>query len=187
MGLLGVASDGIAGDAPRAAGLLELEAAYVVNFLRFTQWPADRQPQHGELYVVTVLGPSREATAVTALLKQAATTTGDHPLRVELANVPGPPSDAQAAMLAERLNSSHVVFDPAPQSAWAPWLAAIARDQPLLTVGVGETFADAGGMISLLQQDGRLVFTADPEAIRHSGLIVSSKVLRLARPLHPAR
>ena len=159
----------------------------MVNFLRFTQWPADRQPQDDALFVISVLGPSADATAVTDLLKQVASTSGEYAMRVELVSVPGRPNDARAAMLAERLRSSHLVFDPRPDSKWAPWLAAIARDQPLLTVGVGEAFARAGGMITLLRQDGRLVFTADPEAIRLSGLTVSSKVLRLARPLPAPR
>jgi hypothetical protein len=168
------------------ADLLDVEAAYVVNFVRFTQWPADREPADGEPYVIAVLGPSRDATVVSGSLQRVGERIGNHPLQVTLLEVSGVPTDARAARLAERLRSAHLVFDPSPKSAWAPWLAAIARDQPVLTVGVGEGFARAGGMISLLHREGRLVFAADPQSIRDAGLVVSSKVLRLAKPVETA-
>ena len=53
--------------------------------------------------------------------------------------------------------------------------------QPVLTVGDQAGFNAAGGMIELVSVAGRIVFQANPAAIRNAGLVVSAKVLKLAR------
>ena len=55
----------------------------------------------------------------------------------------------------------------------------------MLTVGDAPGFARDGGMLGLVQQGSRIVFDANPTAIRVSGLQVSSKVLKLARIVGP--
>ena len=51
----------------------------------------------------------------------------------------------------------------------------------VLTVGDVPDFAAAGGMIGLRRQGRRMVFDANPEAIRAGGITVSARVLKLAR------
>src|SRR5690349_16710517 len=51
----------------RAPGEVEVEAAYLVNFLRYTQWPPAKSPAAGVPYVVTVVGSQGAADSVRAV------------------------------------------------------------------------------------------------------------------------
>lgn len=63
-------------------------------------------------------------------------------------------------------------------------LAAIAN-RPVLTIGVGPHFCDAGGQFCLLPRAPGGRFGANFEAIARSGLMVNPRVLNLARPRLP--
>jgi hypothetical protein len=60
-------------------------------------------------------------------------------------------------------------------------LSDLAR-LPVLTVSDTDAFIANGGMLGLVRLDRRIVFEANPGAIRNAGLMVSAKVLKLARP-----
>jgi len=60
------------------------------------------------------------------------------------------------------------------------WLERL-EGKPVLTVGEGEAFLDAGGMISLVLDDQAVRFQASPRALRAARLDLSSRVLRLAQ------
>ena len=51
----------------------------------------------------------------------------------------------------------------------------------MLTVGDGRDFAQRGGMLGIVRADARLAIEANPRAIEANGLLVSAKVLKLAR------
>jgi len=51
----------------------------------------------------------------------------------------------------------------------------------VLTVGDATGFAAAGGMLGLVRVQEHLAFEANPEAIHDARLLVSAKVLKLAR------
>jgi len=51
----------------------------------------------------------------------------------------------------------------------------------VLTVSDNEDFTSQGGMLGLLRSDSRILFQANTSAIRNAGLLVSAKVLKLAR------
>src|SRR5690606_7210979 len=50
----------------------------------------------------------------------------------------------------------------------------------MLTVGDNPAFIRAGGMIRFFSEDSRIRLQINPEAARSSGLMISSKLLRLA-------
>ncbi len=51
----------------------------------------------------------------------------------------------------------------------------------MLTVSDVPGFAQSGGMLGLVRRSGSIVFEANPVAIRNSRLMLSAKVLKLAR------
>lgn len=57
---------------------------------------------------------------------------------------------------------------------------AVPGERPVLTVGDRPGFAAAGGHIELLRRDDRLRFGINRDALRRSGLAISSQVLDLA-------
>ena len=178
---------GLFAPAPRVAAqeddshqlALQVEAAFLVNFLRYTQWPPDRIGNPADPFVITVVGDADAAEALGRLTDVVPPIDGR---RIEVRRVEFPPgADATVrAGISERLRRSHLVF---VHNTTEP-VAAILDDlsgQPVLTVGDNDDFAGAGGMLALRRRGGRIVFDANPEAIRNARLVVSAKVLKLAR------
>ena len=155
----------------------QVKAAYLINFLRYTQWP-DASAQPGEERRILVLGSRDFSNTLRGLLAQP----GNQPTRVVVVRLaPGVPR----TVLRQELGLAHVVF--VETEAWPDTTAVLAElsGRPVLTVGDAPRFARQGGMLGLVQQGSRIVFDANPVAIRGSGLQVSAKVLKLARIVEP--
>ena len=169
----------------RAPRPVDVEAAYLVNFLRYTQWPERHAPAPGAPIVVTVVGAPETAERVRAVAAAAGAIDGH---AIEVRNLSAPrgslatPLDSERDREAARLlRESHLVFFTDSAAFLHPRVLADLYGQPVLTVGNAEGFARRGGMLGLLRRGGNIVFEANPGAIRSSGLVVSAKVLKLAR------
>ena len=57
----------------------------------------------------------------------------------------------------------------------------LLRDSGVLLAGDSAGDLQRGVMLNLATEDGRIVFDIDLQAVRQAGLVLSSKVLRLAR------
>ena len=155
--------------------LLQVEGAFLVNFLRYTDWPPQRLAA-SDPYVVTVVGSQDAADAVAAV----AAAAGDIRGRRVLVRHASMATAADRAAAIELLRGSHLVFVQSSSRAEIGAVLDIVRDLPILTVGDAPGFAASGGMLGLVQARSRLAFEADPAAIRDAGLMVSAKVLKLA-------
>jgi hypothetical protein len=171
--------------APRAPGEIEVEAAYLVNFLRYTQWPAASFSAPAAPYVLTVVGSQEAADGVRAVAAAAGGVDG-RPIEVRwLPQGRGSraapfdsPQDGEARAV---LRGSHLVFFHRSAGRVHPQVLTDLATAPVLTVSDNEDFTSQGGMLGLLRSDRRIVFQANPSAIRGAGLLVSAKVLKLAR------
>jgi hypothetical protein len=150
----------------------DVEAAYLINFLRYTQWPPQAFADAQAPFVISVVGTEDDATAV----RNVATAAGAIAARrIDVRRVAKPQDNI------DKLRNSHLVFFGAEGAdAIAQTLAALA-DRPVLTVSDQEGFVAHGGMIELVNAAGHIVFYANPSAIRSAGVVVSAKVLKLAR------
>ena len=170
----------------RAPRQIDVEAAYLVNFLRYTQWPERHAPTPGAPIRVTVVGPPEVADRVRAVAAAAGPIDGH---AIEVRNLSAPRGSLAAPLDSERdreaarmLRESHLVFFIDSAAYLHPRVLADLYGQPVLTVGNREGFARRGGMLGLTRRGGNIVFEANPGAIRNAGLVVSAKVLKLARP-----
>lgn len=169
--------------ADEAADETSIKAAYVLNFLRYTQWPAERAPQRdSDAFEIAVVGSPRFASALRSISQQAA-ALGQRPVRVRRLGS----GTLQGERLQRTLDESHAVFIGADVESDTDVAEALARmsGAPVLTIGDGEGFAASGGMLGLVNNGRRIVFDANPHAIRDSGLQVSAKVMKLARLVEP--
>jgi len=57
----------------------------------------------------------------------------------------------------------------------------------MLTVGEGDDFPAAGGVIGLVIEDNKVRFDVNLEAAERAGLKISSKLLKLARNVRERR
>jgi hypothetical protein len=170
------------GRVPRAT---DVEAAYLVNFLRYTQWPEHCFASPDAPIVLTVVGPSEVAERVRAVAAAAGPIDGRV---IEVRSLASPRGSLEAPLgserdreAAEQMRASHLVFFHDGSPALHPRVLADLWGQPVLTVGTARGFTARGGMLGLFRSGGSVRFEANPGAIRKSGLVVSAKVLKLAR------
>lgn len=143
----------------------DLKAAFIYNFALFTEWPAEAFAENAPLNVCA----SSHST-----LRAALTGLNDKPLKGrKVAIKPLSGLDGLAAC--------HVLFiDGSERERWAQ-IKRRMSDLSLLTVTDDAEIARDGAIISMALENNRLVFDIDTRAARQSRLILSSKLLRLAR------
>lgn len=152
----------------------QVKAAYLVNFLRYTDFPPDDPGTATTAYRVVVVGD--EALSVALQTAPAGRITiNSRALSVVSPNPEGNMREIPAAEL---------VFVGQAQTERVAEILEALQGQPVLTVGDTTDFMQAGGMIALRLDGTRVVFDANPGAIRAAGLLLSAKVLKLARHLH---
>ncbi len=178
-------SMGASAQARNSPAEVEVEAAYLINLLRYTQWPAASFESAQSPYVITVVGSERAADGVRAIATSEGSIAG-RAIEVHwIADSPGsraaPFDSQQDAQAQAQIARSHLVFfHRSAGQVHRQLLSELARF-PVLTVGDSNGFTAAGGMLGLVRADGRILIQANPGAIRNAGLVVSAKVLKLAR------
>jgi hypothetical protein len=163
---------------PATPAAVQVKAAYLLNFLRYTHWPQSGPEGPAPAVEVVVLGSDDLAAALRALLRQ--TGTPGHAVRVRRVD-----QGLAPARLQRELRGADVLYLGADTWPDSSSLLEELQGKPVLTVGDAPEFAQAGGMLGLVPQGPRIVFDANPAAIQASGLQVSAKVLKLARIVGP--
>jgi hypothetical protein len=159
--------------APYAAETIK--AAYLANFIRFTDWPTGI-PGTDQPFVVGVSGNRLLEDELIRLADRQ--LIRGHRLRIIRLRVP------------RDLEGIHVAFFDAAAEAQLENLSIrealpLLRESPVLTLSDAPSFLDRGGIVSLYREDSALRFAISPEAARLSGLSISSRLLALARIHRP--
>ncbi|WP_161627312.1 YfiR family protein [Arenimonas composti] len=158
-----------------------VQAAYLVNFVRYTRWPqaAPAQPLQ-----VVVVGRGEAARAVRDAARRIGAIDG-RPLRVRtLALSPLAPRRGLAVpALASELATADVVFVPDSHASWHDAVVEVTDGRPVLTVSAGRGFVTAGGMFELFEERAHVHFAANQRVIAQAPLQVSARLMSLARPL----
>ena len=144
----------------------EVKAAFLYNFIQFVEWPVE-SVRAGEPFRVCTLGDDPFAGVLDRTV--AGDQVDGHPIGVEHLAPDASPARCQ------------ILFVPRSQSArTSAALRAIAA-APVLTVGESEGFLEAGGLVNLVVDAGKVRFDVNAEAAAARGLRISSKLLRVAR------
>lgn len=161
-----------------------VRAAFLVNFIRFTEWPASEVTD-----APLLIGVAGNRELEDYLWR---TTDGKllHGRRVRILRL-AVPSDATQCHLIY-INPSPSRADAVPVST-EEWLQAV-RGRPILTVSQTNQFLRDGGIINFYTQGKNLHFEISADAAEEAGLQLSSRLLALARvvrtkpaPAAPAR
>ena len=143
----------------------DLKAAFVYNFAVFTDWPADTAYDGGTLNIC--VNPY-------SALRQPLVGLGEKLIKGRRVAV-------RSLTAAENLHSCHVVFvDGGDRDRWGQIKKGIGGTG-VLTIADDEEIAHDGTVISLAMDNNRIVFDVDTRAARQAKLVLSSKLLRLAR------
>jgi hypothetical protein len=139
----------------------ELKAAFIYHFVQFTQWPKDTGPQ------LTICA-GRGSPLYAALEGIAGKPANDR--RIALRPLADPaPGDCQVIVAGEADRSR------------LPQIKRASDGLPVLTVSDDPELAREGMIISMAVESGRISFSIDNTRAGKAGLVISSRLLRLAK------
>lgn len=141
----------------------QVKAAFVYNFAKFVEWPADTFKDASEPIVVGIVGDGRFGEIL------------DHTLHGKL--VQGHPVTVRHFPDSRVERCQILVIADERSADVLSRLGATAT----LTVGDGSDFTRAGGMIAFAVEDRRVRFDVNLEALRRAQLKPSSQLLKVAR------
>lgn len=143
----------------------ELKAAFIYNFISFTEWPG----KMGDAINICTLGNDPLNAALDTLQNKSAKGVAIvvHHLRIE-----------------DKVKDCHVVFIGDSERINFQKIISSLKSMPTLTVTDSEGLAAQGVMIELGLDERRIVFKINVEAAKQAQLMISSKLLRLAKAVY---
>ena len=144
-----------------------LKAAYIYNFAKFTEWPADAIAP-GAPFVFCVVGDAAIGEALVRTVKGL--TLANHNIIVSYH-----PPDARPP------EGCHIAYVSGTTSTQTAKVLAGLRDTPVLTISDLAGFTQMGGIAKFFFEHGRLRFDIQLAAAKRVRLNISSKLLTLAR------
>ena len=142
----------------------QVEAAYLYNFGKFVTWPPDRAANPD--FEICILGSDPFGGAIDSIVKGE--SIGRRKIRVRRI------SSTQEA------STCSILYISSSEEARLAVILAAARPMNLLTVSDMKRFAERGGAIGLVPQEGRIRFEVNRSAAERSHLQLSSELLKIA-------
>lgn len=154
--------------APGSAGPSEadVKAAFVLNFIKFVEWPSSTFGSPEDPLLLAVLGRDPVADAIRHLDGKA---------------VSGRRLIVRRMLEFSALDDCHVLFVAASEKEELPALLRAVQRRPVLTVADFDGFAARGGTIGFIRQNDRVAFEINEESVRNAGLKVNAKLLYLGK------
>ncbi|MBY0238753.1 MAG: YfiR family protein [Burkholderiaceae bacterium] len=148
------------GTAQGAVPKEQIKAALVFNFLKFTEWPADTA---NAPLTLCVAGPDRKTEAAFAQVQGRMIENRT----IQVRTVRGGDVAACHLLYIHDLGRDLLTH-------------VVAGNPNLLTVGDQDDFTEAGGVIGLVEFQGRLQFKVNLDMLKRGNYKLSSQLLRLA-------
>ena len=154
------------GHAQDALPEYQVKAAYLFNFLKFVEWPAEAFGDPLAPIVIGIVGDDPFGNALPQVVIGKTVQGRDLVIRKYRAG--------------EDLRASHILFISASEKKRLPQLLASLHGSNVLTVADVDGFLEEGGMIRLYSEGDRVRFAINVDATMMAKLKVSSKLLSLA-------
>jgi hypothetical protein len=155
--------------AQTSADEYHVKAAYILNFARFVEWPADVLPA-GSPMTIALVGDDPFGGRLDELL-QGKTANG-HPIRLRHFH------------WNEVMTQCEIVFISSSEEAHLAQILRFLGTQSVLTISDIERFSLRGGVIELVMVGNRVRFDIDRKPAIAARLSISSKLLNVARAVH---
>jgi len=142
-----------------------LKGAFLFNFARFTEWPADAlQPDTAVSACVFGDRAVADAFAKTVKGKQLA----------------GRAIAVTTIAANELIPPCHLLYLSGVAEARIAEIVSTLRDTPVLTVSDSDTFTKRGGIVQIFVESGKMKFRINSRSARRARLQLSSRLLALA-------
>lgn len=144
----------------------QLRAAFVLNFVRYIEWPDKAFAAKDSPIVLCMAGREEGVVALSSLDGRK---VQERTIRVRL------------EVGAEAARSCQVVYIGEAEARRGAALVRSLQSLPILTVSDAEGFIDSGGAIGIVSGEQRLQFEINRTALDKAQLKASSQLLKLAR------
>jgi hypothetical protein len=144
----------------------EIKAAYLYNFIRYIDWPADTLPPAGGTITIGILGDNLFGPAIVPL--------NGKPIK-------GRTLAVKQITAPKDMEECQIVFICASEKARLAEILGQLKESKALTVSEIDGFASQGGIINFIYERNKVRFEINPDAARRTGLTLSSELLKLAR------
>ena len=157
----------------RAGGVAEYQAkaAFLYNFTKFVQWPESAFASKTSPLVIGVLGSDPFGPSLDQAV--AGKTAEGHPLKVVRISATGSP----------QVSKCHILFVCSSEKERVGDLLSNLEGVGVLTVSDLDRFAQKGGMIQFDQDGGRISLVVNVGAAKKGNLVISAKLLQVAKVL----
>jgi len=160
---------GLATGDEKSAGVSEyqVKAAFLYNFIKFTNWPASAFSKTESPMVIGIVGEDPFGQGLDELI--SGEVVEKRPLMVKRLRAD------------EDLKSCHVVFISRSEKDRLPTLLSQLKGSPVLTISDISDFAEQGGMVNFVLVAKSVKLEINRGVVEGAGLQISGKLLNLAR------
>lgn len=139
----------------------QVKSAFLLNFVKFIEWPASAFQNRNSPINVCILGEDPFGRTLDRIV--SGEVVDGRRVTVERIKRTPPPKSCQVVFLSKPEKADFEALGPG-----------------VLSVGEGESFTRAGGMIAFVIEDRRVRFLINQSAAERAGLKISSKLLAVA-------
>lgn len=144
----------------------QVKAAYLYNFAKFVEWPAEMFADKSLPFGICIFGKDPFGNAIDTIKDK--TVNGRN---LEIKQYSG----------GEDVTACHIMFISPSEKKNLEGILEKIKDMHILTVSDMEGFADRGGMINLNKVEKKIRLEINIDAAKQSGLRMSSKLLKIAK------
>src|SRR3989337_1247152 len=155
----------LAGSVP---GETEVKAAFLLNFIKFVEWPDSAFGSPEDPYLISVVGNDSIEEALKGI--SGKTVSGR---RVVVRKVSYLPS----------LERCHILFVGESEQGKVDQVLGAVKKWPVLTVADIEGFARRGGTIGFIREGNRVKFEINDESAEKAGLNLNAQLLYFGKTL----
>lgn len=144
-----------------------LKLAFIYNVTKFVEWPPEAFSSPSAPVVICIAG--RDPFPADAERELRSRTSGGRPIAIRKITITENPANCQVVFIsdAEQKNAAEIL--------------ALAENTSALTIGENERFAQRGGVVNLVTQHTNIQFEINTGAAERKRLVLSSRLLALAK------
>lgn len=143
----------------------QVKAGFVLNIVRYTEWPTGELAKAGEINICTIgSDPFRQAfDALNGKTAKGRSITVSHLAQLEASQ------------------GCHALFIGESQRKQIPRALRFLKNAPVLTMSEVEEFAEEEGMVNFLVEKNKTVLEVNKGALHRANLQISAQVLKVAK------
>lgn len=151
-----------------------IKAVFLEHFTRFIEWPKSSNIEDtSSPFFIAIIGKNPFGS----ILEQIYAEQKIRNKEVEI----------QYILTPDGITDCHILFISSSNRDILPEILSRTRDKPILTVGDTEGFAEDGVLINFYLAEDRIKFEINENAVHESGLVMSYRLMNLARIVNQGR